>query len=447
MPICLIWCVPSKRAVPGDVSICPTSTVLGMGESQVPTRFPFLTCALFNRLTLFVLVFWHVDMQKALMKSRVFKFNQFLCIQASGFSNGFLRCPYAQIHSAPCMHMVVHVTGQNNWEPILPSKLLRNEDPIWFHTLWISIYIQMWVPLLVLQAWNSYPSPCRLRLFGTLPMMHQLKRTLSIKQLKLALERPGRWWVCTNVICPVYKQSVCCVISILIDLCFMMMNLLTLGPWGGHCAHTRTHNAVSLVKRTVGKDGKKRAVSWWHVPYLLAMMRKWYRLEWRFEKNAGFSSRIPSEHIFWRVARKGGWNPTIFNLAHSMEHSFCLSNWQWSTIKIRCIQKTTIWLQVSLSIVTLWSRISTEVFFQVRITYSQWLHPVNFSRTPCELFLASSGWKQRCLAQKCWIPTWLWSSSCGPCSGPICPAPWNSCGFGSLPRGRHPRFTRWFNCE
>ena len=151
-------------------------------------------------------------------------------------------------------------------------------------TLWISIYIQMWVPLLVLQAWNSYPSPCRLRLFGTLPMMHQLKRTLSIKQLKLALERPGRWWVCTNVICPVYKQSVCCVISILIDLCFMMMNLLTLGPWGGHCAHTRTHNAVSLVKRTVGKDGKKRVVSWWHVPYLLAMMRKWYRLEWRFEK-------------------------------------------------------------------------------------------------------------------------------------------------------------------
>ena len=284
MPICLIWCVPSKRAVPGDVSICPTSTVLGMGESQVPTRFPFLTCALFNRLTLFVLVFWHVDMQKALMKSRVFKFNQFLCIQASGFSNGFLRCPYAQMHSAPCMHMVVHVTGQNNWEPILPSKLLRNEDPIWFHTLWISIYIQMWVPLLVLQAWNSYPSPCRLRLFGTLPMMHQLKRTLSIKQLKLALERPGRWWVCTNVICPVYKQSVCCVISILIDLCFMMMNLLTLGPWGGHCAHTRTHNAVSLVKRTVGKDGKKRVVSWWHVPYLLAMMRKWYRLEWRFEK-------------------------------------------------------------------------------------------------------------------------------------------------------------------
>ena len=259
MPICLIWCVPSKRAVPGDVSICPTSTVLGMGESQVPTRFPFLTCALFNRLTLFVLVFWHVDMQKALMKSRVFKFNQFLCIQASGFSNGFLRCPYAQIHSAPCMHMVVHVTGQNNWEPILPSKLLRNEDPIWFHTLWISIYIQMWVPLLVLQAWNSYPSPCRLRLFGTLPMMHQLKRTLSIKQLKLALERPGRWWVCTNVICPVYKQSVCCVISILICVSWW---------W--------TYSLWALGVTTVLTPGHITPYLWWREPWERMARSGWF---------------------------------------------------------------------------------------------------------------------------------------------------------------------------
>ena len=90
---------------------------------------------------------------------------------------------------------------------------------------------------------------------------------------------------------------------------------------------------------------------------------------------------------------------------------------------------------------------SHETNIHQRSTESQWLHPVNFSGTPCELFQSSSGWKQRCLAQKCWVPTWLWSSNCGPGSGPIFPAPWNKCGFGLLPRGRHPGFTRWFNCE